>query len=107
MSSVVSTPVRSQRVTKHPWHLRRIRGIIYAALIVALVSIAVSSVLDTPGLSQALVEAREIYGLFALGLLMAAMIPGPLNFVLPWVPFRGHLVLGRRALGVSAFIFAL
>src|SRR5215471_13493884 len=34
------------------------------------------------------------------------LFPGPLNFVLPWLPIRAHPVLGRRALGVSCFILA-
>jgi DMSO/TMAO reductase YedYZ heme-binding membrane subunit len=82
-----------------PWHVRNIRGFIYAGLVVAIVGIAVSS--------GGWVGARELYGLWALGLLITAMAPGPLNYVFPWLPIRAHLMLGRRALGVSAFVLAV
>jgi DMSO/TMAO reductase YedYZ heme-binding membrane subunit len=49
---------------------------------------------------------REFYGLWALALLITAMAPGPLTFVLPWLPMKGHLMLARRAFGVSAFVLA-
>jgi DMSO/TMAO reductase YedYZ heme-binding membrane subunit len=52
------------------------------------------------------VGARELYGLWALGLLIAAMITGPLVFVVPWLPLKGHLMIARRAFGVSAFVLA-
>jgi len=74
---------------------------------VIVVWIGYSSVSDAPNPAQAWVQAREFYGLWALALLVTSMLPGPLNFVLPWLPIRGHLVLGRRALGVSAFILAV
>lgn len=80
---------------------------IYAALAVTAIGIAATSVLDAPDATQAWIEARQFYGLWALGLLLAAMIVGPLCFVLPWLPIKPHLVLGRRALGVSAFVLAV
>ena len=82
-----------------PWHIRNIRGLIYVGLFLTIAGIAYSS--------ASWVDARELYGLWALGLLIAAMSPGPLNFVLPWLPIRAHLMRGRRALGVSAFILAV
>jgi len=94
-------------MSKIPWHVRHIRSFIYAALFITIVSIALFSIADAPDATQAWVESREFYGLWALALLAAAMLPGPLNFVLPWLPIRPHLVLGRRALGVSAFILAV
>ncbi|HEY6333826.1 MAG TPA: ferric reductase-like transmembrane domain-containing protein [Blastocatellia bacterium] len=51
-------------------------------------------------------NARELYGLWALALLLTAMVIGPLIFVLPWLPLRGELAIARRALGVAAFVFA-
>ena len=90
-----------------PWHLRHIRQLIYAALVVTAISIALTAVLDAPNATQAWIEARQYYGLWALGILLAAMIIGPLCFVLPWLPIKAHLVLGRRALGVSAFVLAV
>ncbi len=80
---------------------------IYAALAVTAIGIAAMSVFDAPDATQAWIEARQFYGLWALGLLLAAMMVGPLCFVLPWLPIKAHLVLGRRALGVSAFVLAV
>ena len=90
-----------------PWHLRHIRQLIYAALVAAAVGIGITSVFDAPDAAQAWVAVRQYYGLWALGLLLAAMIVGPLCFVLPWLPIKAHLVLGRRAIGVSAFVLAV
>lgn len=94
-------------MSKTPWHLRNIRKIIYIALALTVILIGYFSVSESPNAMQALVAAREFYGLWALALLLAAMLPGPLGFALPWLPIRAHLVLGRRALGVSAFILAV
>jgi DMSO/TMAO reductase YedYZ heme-binding membrane subunit len=90
-----------------PWHLRNIRKMVYLALIVAVIGIAISSALDSADPTHAWIAARELYGLWALALLLASMLPGPLIFVFPWLPFKGHLLLGRRALGVSAFVLAV
>ena len=50
--------------------------------------------------------ARQLYGLWALGLLLASLIVGPLTAVLPWPPARGPLMYARRAVGVCALLFA-
>jgi len=94
-------------VSERPWHLRNIRALIYAGLIVAVIGIAYVSFAVAPDAGRGWVAARELYGLWALGLLLAAMLPGPLIFVLPWLPIKGHLMLGRRALGVAAFVLAV
>lgn len=94
-------------MSRVPWHLRKVRNLIYVALILAIVGIAVSSALDAPNATQAWVAARELYGLWALSLLLASMLPGPLSFVLPWFPLKAHLVMGRRALGISSFVMAV
>jgi len=91
----------------HPWHLRHIRGIIYIGLVIAIISIFVVSYQGVSEGTPVNVSVREYSGLWALALLLASMLPGPLNYVFPWLPLRGHLVLGRRALGVSAFVFAV
>jgi len=93
-------------MSKAPWHLKRIRILIYCALIVAVIGIAISSAIETPNAVQGWVAARQLFGLWALVLLLISMLPGPLNFVMPWLPVRAHLVLGRRALGVSCFAMA-
>jgi DMSO/TMAO reductase YedYZ heme-binding membrane subunit len=94
-------------VSNTPWHIRNVRTLIYAAVALTIVSIGLYSFLMSPDAVQAWVSAREFYGLGALTLLLASMLIGPLIFVLPWLPMRAHLALGRRALGVSAFSLAV
>jgi DMSO/TMAO reductase YedYZ heme-binding membrane subunit len=93
-------------VSAGPWHLRNIRKLIYAALVLTIPGVAIASMWGIPDTAHAWVGARELFGLWALGLLLASMIPGPLIFVFPWIPFRGHLILARRALGISSFVMA-
>lgn len=94
-------------MSSQPWHLRHIRLLIYFGLGVAIAGILYTSRSDAADVYQACVTARELFGLWALALLVASMLPGPLIFVLPWLPLKGHLMLGRRALGVSAFVLAV
>jgi DMSO/TMAO reductase YedYZ heme-binding membrane subunit len=88
------------------WHIRKIRGLIYIAVFLTTVAIGASAYVQAPDLVQFWVAAREYYGMAALGFLLASVAAGPLNYVAPWLPIRAHLALGRRALGVSAFILA-
>jgi len=85
------------------WHLRHVRWLIYAGLCLAAVAIPVSCLFDAPSGGQLWVASRQLYGLWALSLLLAAMLIGPLTYILPWLPGKAHLVLGRRALGIGAF----
>jgi sulfoxide reductase heme-binding subunit YedZ len=88
------------------WHLRHSRTIIYLAAIVAgLAIIATSLVEDSP--TQRWVTARQLFGLWALALLLASLIIGPLTSIFPWIPLKVHLMYGRRAVGVSTFAFAV
>jgi sulfoxide reductase heme-binding subunit YedZ len=90
-----------------PWHLSYVRALIGCSAAVAWIGIAVVSWIDSPDAAQAWISARQLYGLWALALLVASMLPGPLGFVLPWLPLKAHLVLGRRAAGISAFFMAV
>jgi DMSO/TMAO reductase YedYZ heme-binding membrane subunit len=100
-------PNEGRIVSAGPWHLRNLRKLIYAALVLAILGVAIASTWDVSDSTHAWIGARELFGLWALSLLLASMIPGPLSFVLPWIPFRGHLILGRRALGISSFVMAV
>ncbi len=40
-------------------------------------------------------------------MLLASVFLGPLTTVLPRLPFKASLLYGRRAVGVSAAVFAL
>src|SRR3982074_3139003 len=61
-----------------------------------------------PTPTAALVAAREMYGLTALGFLFASVLIGPLTAVFVRLPqaLRGWLIARRRAVGVSAFALA-
>ena len=69
--------------------------------------ISVSSRWGQPDVGQALVSARQLFGLWALAFLLASMILGPLTSVFTWVPLRSSLLYGRRAVGVSALGFCI
>jgi sulfoxide reductase heme-binding subunit YedZ len=90
-----------------PWHFRLARGLIYFGALVAAVAVGVSARWGESDLGQVLVAGRQLYGLWALGLLVASMLLGPLTSVLPWMPFKVSLMYGRRAVGVSALMFAI
>lgn len=79
---------------------------IYALTAVSPIGVAASCAYGATNLTETLIAARQLYGLWALGFLLAAMSIGPLTSILPWLPLKAHLVKGRRAVGVSAFIFA-
>lgn len=99
--------LRKTPLSKVPWHLRKIRGLVYIALVITIAGIAIFSAQDAANAKLAWVEARQYYGLLALIMLLVAMAPGPLTYVLPWLPLKGYLVRGRRAFGVSAFVLAV
>lgn len=56
--------------------------------------------------TEALIMIRQTYGLRALIFLFTALFTGPLFYVLPWLPLKAYFLKGRRAVGVSAFVFA-
>ncbi len=90
-----------------PWHFRLARILIYAGAASAGVCVVVSCAWGETDAGRILVATRQLFGLWALGLLLASMLLGPLTSVLPWLPFKSSLMYGRRAVGVSALIFAL
>ncbi len=89
------------------WHFRHARTLIYTGTVVAVMGIAGSINWDSRHLGRSLIEARQLYGLWALGFVLASIVIGPLTSVLPWLPFKPSLVYGRRAVGVSATVFAV
>ncbi|MBI1371208.1 MAG: hypothetical protein GC159_00375 [Phycisphaera sp.] len=90
-----------------PWHMRSARGIVYAAGLVAMAAVAIVALMDSDNRGVQLVTARQLYGLWALGWLIAAMLIGPLTMVVPGLPLRPTLMYGRRAVGVMALLNAL
>ena len=49
----------------------------------------------------------QIYALAAVTYLYFALLAGPLCYTFKFLPFRGHYLKARRAIGVSAFYFGL
>ncbi|MEI6234364.1 MAG: ferric reductase-like transmembrane domain-containing protein [Planctomycetota bacterium] len=88
------------------WHLVNVRGLVYGLLAFMVGGIAYSCFEDTKTMPEALIMIRQTYGLRAMIFLFTALFTGPLFYVLPWLPLKAHLLKGRRAVGVSAFVFA-
>ncbi|MEO5762607.1 MAG: ferric reductase-like transmembrane domain-containing protein [Vicinamibacteria bacterium] len=91
-------------MTRPSWLLRHIRAVLYVGLALSAVGVAVVCAVDDP--ETPWIGGRQLFGLWALSLLITSMLIGPLTSVLRPFPFRAYLVLGRRAIGVSAFFFA-
>jgi DMSO/TMAO reductase YedYZ heme-binding membrane subunit len=89
-----------------PWHFRHARGIVYLCAAASAIAVAAVSATDSPHPGSKLVTARQLYGLWALGTLLASMLIGPLTSVLPWLPFKPSLLYSRRAVGITAIGFA-
>ena len=90
-----------------PWHFRYGRVLTYIAAVAAALGVAVASAMGSPSFGQTLVDARQLYGLWSLGFLLASMLLGPLSAVLPWIPWKSSLLYARRAVGVSSLLFAV
>src|ERR1035437_9382486 len=73
----------------------------------AIIRVIKISFTDSPDPGARLVEARQLYGLWALALLLTSLLLGPLTALLPWLPMRSTLMYARRAAGVMALIFAI
>src|SRR5260221_2281405 len=54
-----------------------------------------------------IIRITQIYAFTALILLYTALLIGPLCYQFRWIPKRALIVKSRRAIGVSAFYFAL
>lgn len=88
-----------------PWHVRYARMLVYITGFAAMAAVAVVAAMDDAG--ARLVTARQLLGLWALALVLSAMLIGPLLAVLPWIPLRASLVQARRAVGILAACFAV
>lgn len=82
---------------------RMAQSLISPAIILAGIGVAIASMFDqTPWIS-----ARQLYGLWALGFLLASMLIGPLASVVPKMPLKAYWLSARRSIGVGAFFFVV
>lgn len=93
--------------TLKAWHLRHARTLIYCVAAVSAIGVAITARSDPPTISAWLVSARELFALWSLGWLLAGLAIGPIVALFPAMPLRIHLMYGRRAIGMSAFAFAV
>lgn len=88
-----------------PW-LRNIRFYILTFSIVLAAGIFLWIQFTLPNGSEQIVKLTEDYALLALLFLYLSLLPTPLYLVFPSLPYKEQWVKARRALGVSAFLFA-
>ncbi len=60
---------------------------------------------DRPNIQ--IIRLTQVYALASVTYLYLAMLAGPLTYTFRFLPFRGHYLKARRAIGVSAFYFGL
>lgn len=87
--------------------LKYIRYIILTATVLLAVLLYSFTVNQFSDLAAAYVELGQNYAITALGLIYVSLIITPIYFAFPKLPFKALVVKSRRALGVSAFLFAL
>jgi methionine sulfoxide reductase heme-binding subunit len=94
-------------VAMKPWYYRLARPLVYVGWLLCSLAIGMISAVGSPDLGDTLVAARQLYGLWGLATLLAAMSLGPAISVLPWLPLKAPLMYARRAIGVCGLGFAL
>lgn len=87
--------------------LKYIRYIILFSAVLLAVLLYSFTVNQFTNSSVAYVELGQNYAIIALGLIYLSLLITPIYFAFPKLPFKPLAVKSRRALGVSAFIFAL
>jgi len=93
-----------------PWYRRLLansRFWILALAVVASVNIAGFVQLEIPAGSLQIIRIEQIYGFVSLWLLYLAILASPLTKVFPKLPGKEAYLHARRAIGVSAFYYAL
>lgn len=87
--------------------LKYIRYIILTVAVLLAVLLFTLTVNQFTNLTAAYVELGQNYAIIALGLIYLSLIITPIYFAFPNLPLKALVVKSRRALGVSAFLFAL
>lgn len=62
--------------------------------------------LVTKGSPQSIIYSTQTFALLAMFYLYITLLAGPLTYSFPRIPFKNQYLKARRALGVSAFLFA-
>lgn len=92
------------------WHrelLTNSRFWILAIAVTLSVNIAGAVQLITPAGSLQTIRTEQIYGFMSILLLYSAILASPLTKVFPRLPGKDAYLFARRAIGVSAFYFAI
>lgn len=87
--------------------LKYIRYIILTAAILLALLLYFFNIGQYTHLSAFYAELGQNYALLAVALIYLSLIITPIYFAFPKLPFKPVAIKSRRALGVSAFIFAL
>ncbi len=86
--------------------LKYIRYYILTGSCIAAALIYMVNVKNITPLTSAYAETGQAFALIAFGFLYLALLCTPLYAAMPTLPFRAIYIRARRALGVSAFLFA-
>lgn len=87
--------------------LRYIRVVVLILSFLLSLLIYVWVIYSFPAGTIQVTKLTKIYALVALGYLYAALLASPLTQFFPSLPGRGHYLRARRAIGQSAFYFAV
>ena len=93
-----------------PWIIFQLKNLrFYILLSSALLSIAVVTFIKSSSNSSSLADIRiaEAFGLLAVLYLYLALLASPIAILFPKIPYKNKFIHARRAVGVSAFLFAI
>ncbi|MBI2012101.1 ferric reductase-like transmembrane domain-containing protein [Candidatus Daviesbacteria bacterium] len=79
--------------------------LIFSALLATAIYFYIKTTVPSFGLQT--IRLTQIYALLSVAFLYFTLLAGPLTYTFKFLPFRGKYLKARRALGVSAFLFAL
>ncbi len=86
--------------------LKYVRYMIFTTTVLLAVVVNQITISQFTDLNTAYIELGQTYALIAVALIYFALLVTPIYFVFPTLPFKPVLIKARRALGVSAFLFA-
>lgn len=99
-----------KKTARPPWYRRLLANSRFWILAIAVtlsVNIAGFIQLEIPGGSLQIIRIEQTCGFISLGLLYCAIVISPLMKVFPNIPGKEAIFHARRAIGVSAFYYAV